>query len=480
MTTFIPSKVTRISDFFESREEADNWQKKQKFSDKYETIKTKSCDSFEEANNWIKEQQQPNSWKVIEYENKDSKKEFYFIIWNNSQNGVLPKYGPVYLFIGIIANIFLPLNYGIIAMISILYSLGVSCIFYNLSEQEFNFSFLEGINFLSDIIKGNGKFKGSVAIFFATLIVSLIVFAFALDKETKIKKIINNLADHVTIKSLESFSFDESGNIKLNLILNFKVANEEGIIEDHEKDTGSLDINNIKIVDYIIKNLELEPSEGLLFDKDGNIISNLNLQFKEINRNFNIKQTNEISEIFIDKELIVEDNLPEIKFNFKLIEHDLNVGFVHAKIFKRSLTKIADFSLKDDYPHYITSEIINECAELIGICKVPHVEKVKISFDENLEVNTAYVCPGGPIYSEFVITNADSIILTKASRGRSSIILIENLVPYDDESPCQDGIFNWIKVSKSHANALGFPNGTIKSRNGLGEVFKSHYYKSEQ
>lgn len=489
MDIFIPSyKRKRISNFFILENEAKEWLKQRKLKDKCKIIKVPYFKLKNKAKEWVKRQEKTNNWEIekenIDNINKNKTKEFYFVISDDQKKPAF-LFGCGFLSIGLIINLLI-FNYTTLVLISIFYSLGISIFFHGLLKTENNtevdFIIPEGENFPNNVFSLTAKLKNSIGIFLLFFIL-LTLGEFLLLKTRQsntnqdfqeTEKIIDDLTKNIEIELLDGLSFDSEDNTSLDLKLNFKNSNRE----------KEFTVEADKIIQSIINNIKVTPSNGLLFDEENDITLKLKLEFKKFNRDIELSTLEKLSSIFQKKSLTLDDNIIQEnnRFNFytKLKDQKLNVGIINANVLKDGLEKLASYKNDRHLSNEITNKIITECANLSGICNVPDVEKIKVSFGNGIKENEGLVCQKSPIKSGKDISGKENIILSGNANRQNKVVLINKLRPIPPPNPCKNNNNNWIKINKKY-NCILFPtaNGEIHTKDGLADVFKSYASDSE-
>ncbi len=434
MTLFVPSKLARVSKFFDSKDEADNWKRNQQFENDSTTREVPSFDSEYKANDWIKKQRDSNVWKVHKVDKVDIQ-QFYFV--TNDRNDTIYKIMAGAIGLGILAGgglltFFNPVSYSYLILLSLCYSLGISTLIHSflggLHKGEIDLTIPTESNILDFIFKlsGNVKISGPITAFIIVGVLAFVGNKYAIDKQIE-----QQLEDEQTVQS-------------------------------------------------IIDKLEIEPINGLVFAPNGNVHTNLRLKFKQgqgrgdITRNLMLTEQSRVNSILAENELDLGNYKirKQIDFNTQIKTNNTSVGFISANSLKKALERLAGGTLTEININQITKEIISECSRLEGVCKVPNIQKIKISFGDGIKLKEALVCPDSPILSESILVGGKPIILAKSLYRTKRIIPIYDFrkVTIPELSPCNEGIDNWIKVSALHRPIL-FPEG-IYSRDGLGEVYK--------
>lgn len=243
----------------------------------------------------------------------------------------------------------------------------------------------------------------------------------------------------------------------------------------------STNSDNIK---SILKQVKIEPKgRFIVIDESGNVVNKLALIYpKRINgleADHSIIESKEVFDIDKHQNLLEKNNL-DIELNAQILEdiefnvsdQKINLGFFQGDELLLSLERLAKqtsevSSESIGSSNNITKKILSDCHRLDGVCKVPNVVQVKISYSQSLENTRAYICPEGEIATRIRLGNR-KLQLNRTFSHFDKIFKIENIEEFD--TPICKVNKNWIQISTNLGREI-FPEGTASK--GFDEGYAS-------
>jgi hypothetical protein len=231
----------------------------------------------------------------------------------------------------------------------------------------------------------------------------------------------------------------------------------------------------------ILKNIEINPTKGIVIDTEGNLYGTLTLKYQDKESQSQVfeheiqiaKKKGELldTEFLQTKQLGIESKLDEQKVLFDVKDSSLRniLGFFDSQDLKEVLRKLAENTSEpntekpNDIPlgNSFTKSILLDCVRLTGLCKQPDQFQIKLSFNTTgtLPQDIAYACPKGLALSrlKLVGSNNTTIVIVRELNGKFLPVKIKNLIPFEDSSVCQQNP-NLVQISGKHSTTL-FPTG---------------------
>ena len=236
--------------------------------------------------------------------------------------------------------------------------------------------------------------------------------------------------------------------------------------------THKISSKNKNQIETIIEKITMEPSNVIMLDAEGKVHEEIKLMY-ELEPGSSISDSKETfresrTVIFegLEKNILGLKHKPSTDISYTVHDKEAVLGSINSKDILQVLSNIAKKNSLEpknsaSSKNSVTNQIFNDCANLSGVCKMPGVAKVIISFSESLGESEANVCPNSELHS-WSNLSFSSLIFTEKINDSQDMIEAKKINKINNYNRCIQSNQNLVELSIKHKDSLFY--GKNKNR----------------